>query len=127
MAKKKNQYKKTVDKRQEKDKQLMLSTLKEMPIVAVACEKSGIGRTSYYRWLKEDKKFSRKSEEAINDGDRFLNDMAQSQTVSLMKDKYWPTIKYYLDNRHPNYMKNNLNRPGEVDTPSVIILHDKED
>jgi hypothetical protein len=31
--------------------------------------------------------------------------MAKSQMVSLMKDKYWPTIKYHLDRRHPEYME----------------------
>jgi hypothetical protein len=100
-----NLYRQAVDKRQKKDKQRLLAMLREMPIPAVACEKSGIGRTTYYSWLKKDKAFLHESEAAISEGDLVLNDMAKSQLVSLMKDKYWPTIKYHLDNRHPDYAK----------------------
>ena len=96
-----------IEKRQEKEKKLMLNALREMPIVAIACEKSGIGRTTYYNWLKEDKTFARQSEDAASEGDLYLNDMAHSQMVVLMKDKHWPAIHYRLKNRHPDYTENN--------------------
>jgi hypothetical protein len=98
-----NQYRKTVNERLKQDKELMLKTLREMPIIAVCCEKTNIGRTTFYNWRK-DKEFRRLSDEAMKSGDDFLNDMAKSQLVSLMRDQNWPTIKYYLDHRHPEYM-----------------------
>ena len=39
--------------------------LKKVPIVLVACEKSGISRNSVYRWKREDKKFSEVMDEAL--------------------------------------------------------------
>ena len=98
-----NRYRKTVNERLEKDKELMLKTLKEMPIISVVCEKTSIGRTTFYNWRKN-KEFRRLSDEAMKSGDDFLNDMAKSQTVSLMRDQHWPAIKYYLEHKHPEYM-----------------------
>jgi hypothetical protein len=100
---KKNQYRKTVNDRMKKDKELMLKTLGEMPIISVVCEKTSIGRTTFYNWRKN-KEFRRLSDEAMKSGDNFLNDMAKSQMVSLMRDQHWPAIKYYLEHRHPEYM-----------------------
>ena len=106
MAKaKKNEYRKTVNERLKKDKELMLKALREMPIIAVACEKASVGRTTFYSWRKNNKEFLRLSDEAMKNGEEFLNDMAKSQLVSLMKDKYWPPIKYYLEHRHPEYIE----------------------
>lgn len=99
-----NQYRKTVDERVKREKELMLKTLREMPIPAVACEKTGIGHSTFYSWRKNDKEFLSKVEEAMIIGDNFLNDLAKSQMVSLMRDKYWPTIKYHLEKKHPEYM-----------------------
>ena len=38
---------------------IFLEELKKIPIILVACEKSGISRNSIYRWKKEDKDFSK--------------------------------------------------------------------
>ena len=37
-----------------------LDELRKVPIVQVACEKTGLSRNSIYRWRKEDKDFLKK-------------------------------------------------------------------
>jgi hypothetical protein len=42
--------------------------LEKVPIIQVACEKTGISRNSVYRWKREDKSFAKKMDEAIANG-----------------------------------------------------------
>ena len=51
-------YQKTIQKRLSGDKQKILENLKQIPIISVACQKAGIGRSSIYRWKTKDKFFS---------------------------------------------------------------------
>ena len=37
-----------------------LDELRKVPIVQVACEKTGLSRNSVYRWRKDDKEFIKK-------------------------------------------------------------------
>lgn len=89
--------------RQEKDKQAVIEGLKEMPVIAVACKKAGIGRTTFYRWLKEDAHFVKQSEDAMYQGIEFINDMSESQLVTLIKEKKMPAIALWLKNNHKRY------------------------
>ena len=85
------------------DKQLLIEQLKKTPIIQVACEKTGIGRASFYRWKKEDSEFSQAVETAISDGVSLINEMAESQLISAIKDKNFSAIAYWLNHRHPAY------------------------
>ena len=85
------------------DKQLLIEQLKKTPIIQVACEKTGIGRASFYRWKKEDSEFSQAVETAISDGVALINEMAESQLISAIKDKNFSAIAYWLNHRHPAY------------------------
>ncbi len=89
--------------RQTKDKQALLGILKEMPIIQVACKRAGIDRSTYYRWRKEDKEFLRQSEDAMNQGFELINDMSESQVISLIKEKKLPAIALWLKHHHPRY------------------------
>lgn len=84
-----------------------LEELKKVPIVQVACEKTGISRNSVYRWKKEDPEFSKKMDEAMAIGVAFVNDMSESQLLTLIKEKNWPAISFWLKHRNDNY-KNKL-------------------
>jgi predicted DNA binding protein len=77
--------------------------LRKVPIISVACEKTGIARNSIYRWKKEDKTFSKKMDEALKDGVAFVNDMSESQLLSMIKEKNWSAISFWLKHRNPNY------------------------
>src|SRR3989338_10447984 len=60
-------------------KQAFLEQLPKYPIVQVACEKSGVGRSTYYAWRKDDKEFAKEADKAISSGELFINDMAESR------------------------------------------------
>lgn len=94
---------KTLEDRQIKDKQIVIDILKELPIIQIACKKSGISRATFYRWRKEDKEFLRHSEDALGQGIEFINDMSESQLIALIKEKKMPAISLWLKNNHKRY------------------------
>jgi len=94
---------KTIEKRQSKNKEQLLEILKKTPIVQIACEKAGVGRASYYRWRKEDAEFAQQSDQALLDGSLLVNDMAESQLMSAIKDKNMTAIIFWLKHHHSAY------------------------
>jgi len=94
---------KTIEKRQSKNKEQLLEILKKTPIVQIACEKAGVGRATYYRWRKEDPEFANVSDQALLDGSLLINDMAESQMMSAIKDKNMTAIIFWLKHHHPAY------------------------
>lgn len=94
----------TIQKRQTKKKELILEQLKKTPIVQIACDRAGVSRASYYRWINSDIEFAKASEQALQDGNLLINDMAESQLLSAIKDKNMTAIIYWLKHRHPAYL-----------------------
>ena len=84
-----------------------LDELRKVPIVQVACEKTGLSRNSVYRWRKEDKDFLKKMDTALSEGVALVNDMSESQLLTLIKEKNYPAISFWLRHRNDNY-KNKL-------------------
>ena len=80
-----------------------LEELAKVPIVQVACEKTGLSRNSVYRWRKEDKTFEKKMDEALKSGVAFVNDMSESQLLTLIKEKSYSAISFWLRHRNDNY------------------------
>ncbi len=95
--------KETVTKRQDAEKKVLLEQLRRIPIVQLACERSAVGRTTYYRWHREDEQFRKDSDEAIKTGEEMMNDLSESQLISLIKDKNFPAIQLWLKQHHPKY------------------------
>lgn len=83
--------------------QAFFAELKKIPIVLVACEKSGISRNSVYRWKREDKEFSKVMDEALSEGEALVNDMSESQLLTLIKEKNWQAISFWLRHRNPRF------------------------
>jgi len=77
--------------------------LRKVPIVLVACEKSGISRNSVYRWKREDKEFSKVMDEALAEGEALVNDMSESQLLTMIKEKNWSAISFWLRHRNPRF------------------------
>jgi len=98
-----------------------LEELKKVPIVQVACEKTGLSRNSIYRWRKDDPNFAKKMDEALIEGVAFVNDMSESQLLTLIKEKNYPAISFWLRHRNSNYKDKleitNKDDPEEL-TPS---------
>ena len=95
--------KKLVKKRIEADKELLLEQFKKTPIVQLACEKTDIGRATYYRWKKEDTKFSDAADSAIREGTLLVNDMAESQLLGAIRDGNMTGIIFWLKHHHAAY------------------------
>jgi len=84
-----------------------LEELARIPIIQVACEKTGLSRNSVYRWRKEDSAFAKRMNEALAEGVALVNDMSESQLLNLIKEKNWQAISFWLKHRNDNY-KNKL-------------------
>jgi hypothetical protein len=95
-----------------------LDELKKVPIVQVACEKTGLSRNSIYRWRKEDKNFLKKMDESLMEGVDLVNDMSESQLLTLIKEKDYPAISFWLRHRNSNY-KNKIEVTTKEDSEEL--------
>ncbi len=93
-----------MSRNQQKDKEKFLEKLSKTPIVEVACKQAGLPRTTYYRWRKEDEDFAATCDEAIERSADLINDMAESQLISAIKEKNLTAIMYWLRHHHPAYI-----------------------
>jgi len=93
----------TITSRINEDKKLLLEHLEKTPIVQIACEKSGVGRTTYYRWLEQDKNFARSAKQALSKGVLIMNDLAESQLLKSVRDGNMTAIIFWLKSRHLSY------------------------
>lgn len=80
-----------------------LEELKKIPIIQIACEKVGLSRNTIYRWKKEDKDFCGAMEQAMIEGEKLVNDMSESQVLTLIKEKSWSAISFWLRHHHSTY------------------------
>ncbi len=85
------------------EKKLLLEHLEKTPIVQIACEKSGVGRSTYYRWMQSDKAFAKASREALSKWVAMMNDLAESQLLKAIKDGNMTAIAFWLRSRHTSY------------------------
>lgn len=93
----------TIKQRQRREQSLLLEQLKKTPIVQIACEKTNIGRTTYYRWRKQSSKFAQAADQAMAEGCLLMNDIAESQLLTAIKNNNFQALKFWLQNHHPNY------------------------
>jgi len=94
---------KDIQDRTAQNRQLMLEQLKKTPVVQICCEKLNISRSTYYRWREEDAEFSKQADTALAEGVALVNDMAESQLLSAIRDRNINSIFYWLNHRHPAY------------------------
>lgn len=86
-----------------KGKKIFLEALKENHIILAVCRKTGIGKSSFYRWLKDDPQFATAVDEAIQEGLELVNDAAESNIVTGIKNRDKDASKFWLKYRHPAY------------------------
>lgn len=87
----------------EKDKKLIIEQLKKTPIIEVACQKAGVARATFYRWKAQDPEFARQADEALSEGLLLMNDLAESQLLSAIRDKNLGALTFWLKHRHEAY------------------------
>lgn len=100
-----------VEKRQQKNRELLLEQLKKTPILQIACDKTGIGRASVYRWKNEDSEFAKSFDEALTEGRYLINDVAISQLLNAIKNGNMSAVTFWLKNFDENF-KNKLEISG---------------
>lgn len=77
----------------EQAKKTFLEVLeRSLGIVSTACEKTGTGRTTHYRWLKEDSEYK----EAVRAIEERTIDFAESHLHALIKDKNPAATIFFL-------------------------------
>ena len=96
-------------------KKHFLEHLRKVPIIQVACEKSNVSRATIYRWRDKEKKFRKELEEAIADGEALVNDMSESQLISLIKEKNFQAVSFWLRHRHQKF-RERIEVSGNIST-----------
>ena len=102
-----------------KVRKMLVQELKKMPIVSVACKRVALGRATFYRWKKADKKLAEHIDEAIQEGNLLINDMAESQIISKIKSGDMSASKFWLKHHHPAYS-------DRIQVPELPKQEDKE-
>jgi hypothetical protein len=98
--------------------------LMKVPIIQVACEKTGISRNSVYRWRKDDPAFAKRMDESLTEGVALVNDMSESQLLTLIKEKNYPAISFWLRHRNANY-KDKLEITNKDDPEELTLSQAK--
>lgn len=112
------------------EKEQVLEHLRQIPIVQIACKKVGIGRTTFYRWKQDDPAFSKAVDEALEEGNKMINDMAESSLLSAIRSQNLGAIALWLKHHHPTYVTKvevtaKFQNQNETLTPEQEILIEK--
>lgn len=93
----------TISKRQDKNKEMVINELRTIPIIEVVCKKTGVGRSTFYRWREEDKNFAEQIEQALIEGQSNISGLAESKLISAIQDQNMTGIIFWLKNHHKDY------------------------
>nr|VFK30700.1 MAG: hypothetical protein BECKLPF1236C_GA0070990_101176 [Candidatus Kentron sp. LPFa] len=115
----------TILKRQQQQKELLLQQLKKTPIIQIACEKIQLSRATYYRWRKEDTEFQQAIDQALSEGTKLINDLAESQLLTAIRNNKMPAIIFWLKHHHQNY-SNKVQISGELKTQNQELSPEQE-
>jgi hypothetical protein len=65
---------------------------KNLYVVTAACEQSGVGRTTFYEWMKSDEDFKRRVEEI----EEIQTDFVETQLLKKIKEGSERSILFYM-------------------------------
>lgn len=120
-----NTKSKTIQKRIKSNKEGILEQLEKTPIVQLVCSRAGVGRATYYRWRKKDKGFTQKADEAILKGRLLINDLAESQLLSAIREQNMTAIIFWLKHNHEMY-RNRLELTQKSDEEAKLSKKQRE-
>ena len=82
-----------MDKSRHIKKESMIKALEaSLGVVTIACKKTDIPRSTFYKWLKEDKKFAKQ----VRDIENIALDFAESQLHNQIEDGNTSATIFYL-------------------------------
>ena len=87
----------------EQRKKRVLKELERNPIVQIACLKTGVARTSFYRWRQEDRSFDQAATDAREEGYLFTCEMTESQVLKKIKEGHFPAMRFWLEKNSKHY------------------------
>ncbi len=91
--------------------QRLIEEIEKTENVSSACERVGLSRNSFYRWMLTDPNFAEKVNLAMEMGNLSLCDLAHSKLVTNINKGDPRAIEFQLKNRDPRY------KPKKPDTP----------
>jgi ribosomal protein L22 len=91
----------------DRQKKAIVDQVRKTPIVQLACERTGVGRSTYYSWRAKDKAFARAADSALRAGQFFINDMAESKIISMIQGGNLTATIFWLKHNHPKYAVTN--------------------
>jgi hypothetical protein len=68
-------------------------------VIKYTCEKVGIERTTYYKWMKLDPEFA----EAVRSVEAKKNDKVEDVLMAQIRAGDGPATRFYLERKHPEY------------------------
>jgi len=115
--------------RTQNEKNKFIEELKEIPIVSVVCKRTGIAKSTFYRWMK-DSVFNEKVQDAEEVGRFNVTDIAEGQLISAMrKGEKW-AIQYWLESNSKRYVRprkpashSEVEKPREINSFELIHTH----
>jgi len=115
---------KTIQKRQDPQKQKLIALLQDSANIGVALKRVGIDRSTYSRWRASDSEFARNVDEAIELGIENTADLVETCLLSKARDGDVQAQKYYLTNNHERYREDKWRRQEKK---NVLTEKMKED
>ncbi len=87
-----------------RDRSKLLELLEKNPSISYACEKVGVSRSTFYRWMKSNAEFRRKVERYREISRERWNDLAEAVLMKQVQKGDMRAVQYYLGHNHPQYM-----------------------
>ena len=103
-------------------KKKLIVELEKTGNIFVACARAGIGRSTYYKWIKEHSEFRIKTEEALEIGRESNCDVAEHCLMFKVRQKDVGAIKYLLSHTSPRFKM----KETPQDVRNRIIEEEKE-
>lgn len=89
-------------KKDTKTMKKFLAQLEETPVIIIACKKTNLSRATIYRWM-EDTAFKKQVKNAIDEGSKLINDIAESKLIGMIENSQLSAIQYWLRHHHESY------------------------
>ena len=100
-------------KKNSRTKELILDQIRKVPIIELACQKAEVSRMTLLRWKKDDPKFAKDIDEAMNMGKSLISDVAEANLINAIKQGNMRGIIFWLTHQKDEY-RNKIELSGSM-------------